>query len=178
MKFFGILALISSLMVACATSPHKAKLLDEDIQYRTKASNGVEVGLKDDDMVAQTKVYLSEELRSAETTSYELEAKVYGGHRYLDNEGLYGVLRGCYLAHGKTTGDLIPMSEDRSYVIPDEEYEFGIDRGHNLIGLRTEYLRDRLARFKHYKQVLLKRQTEYENKIDLCKIKVSTNEKH
>lgn len=175
MKVFKVAVVLSLFSISCASNPHKARLLDDEIDNRTHAANRVDVGLKNGEMISQTKVYLAEELRSAENSAYELEARVYGGHRYLDNDGLYGVLKSCYVSQAKLTGNLTPMSEDRAYIIPTEEHELGVDKEKNLVGLRNEYLKDRLARFKQYKEVLLKRQTEYENKIDLCKLKVGSN---
>lgn len=162
-SFLGVLA-------SCATNPHKVKELDSKIEKSESVGSGVVIGLKDNEMIAQSQVLLSEEMRVAQNTAYELEKRIYGGHRYYDNRGLYGVLRDCQKQLSAGTQGLDSMVEERDYVIPEEEYEVGSING-KLSGLHREYLKDRLARFRQYRDVLRKRESEYEKKIDLCEIK-------
>ena len=46
----------------------------------------------------------------------------------------------------------------------------GLDKNNQIIGLQREYLKERLERFHRYKEVLLERKQEYEDKIALCEL--------
>lgn len=170
MKNLLMIAVLGSMMWGCVTNPHKVKELDNKVENMESVGSGVVIGLKNDEMIAQSQVLLSEEMRVAQNTAYELEKRVYGGHRYYDNRGLYGVLRDCQKQLSAGTNGLDPMVEERDYVIPEDEYEVGSING-KLSGIHREYLKDRLARFRQYRDVLRKRESEYEKKIDLCEIK-------
>lgn len=174
MKKLMILGLLA--LSACASNPHKAEKLDTKVEYQKEVSGNTVIGVKDGDMVVQRKVVMSEELRSLQLEVYSLEASVYGGHRYLDNRGLYGVLQDCYLKKAQVTGELIPMAEKREYVIPDDGYSgIGLDEKNMLIGVEEEYLKDRIARFRTYRKVLTDRETEYETKIKQCELQLTKN---
>ena len=43
-----------------------------------------------------------------------------------------------------------------------------IDEKDKIVGVSEEFLKDRIARFKKYRQTLIKRQDEYEEKLEIC----------
>lgn len=166
---FVLLSLLTLGFVACATNANKAKVLDTEITHKEQASNTVTIGIKEDEMVAQQEVKASELLRDTQLAAYKAEGEVYGGERYLENRGQYGVLQDCYVELSKYTGDIKPMPEERNYVIPEEGYELGLDKKEkNLIGVKREYLKERIEKFRDYKSTLIKRSTEYDKRIKMC----------
>jgi len=175
MKRTGFIALI--ILSACA-SPHKAKDLDTEVDLKAPVSGGGVIGVKDGDMVYQRKVMMNEELRALELDVYNLEAKVYGGPRYLDNRGLYGVLKDCraQLSETKNGGDgKLLWTEKREYVTADEDLsKIGLEDKKKIVGVSEEYLKDRLERFKGYRKILTDRQEEYETKIKVCDLELKS----
>lgn len=163
------LVLCSLLLGACSTNPHKAVGLDTKIDSTQAVTEDSVIGVKDGNMVYQKKVLLGEELRSATVTARELEAKLYGGPRYYDNNGLIGALRACRSKVASRTGDKLQWTEKRDYVIPDEEdIKMGVDEKGKLTGVTEEYLKDRLARYQGYQKILRQRTDEMEEKIAAC----------
>lgn len=167
-----IAALIVMTCVSCA-NPHKAEYIDTTIEQKSKVSFDQYIGVKDGNMIVQKKVLMSEELRLLQNSTHELEAKVYGGPRYFDNNGLHGVLRQCYFKTAETDGQ-IKLPEKREYVIPEMEYtSMGLDEQDKIVGLSEEYLKDRIKRFLSYKKILTEREQEYEDKISICNFKLT-----
>lgn len=174
------IALIFLILSACA-SKHKAKDIDTSIEIPSPVRSDSVVGVKDGDMIYQRKVIISEELRRLELDVYDLEAKVLGGPRYLDNRGLYGVLRDCRVQLGdvNNSGDgKVRWTENREYVTPDDKYSsMGIEDNKQLVALSEEFLKDRLERFKGYKKILESRLDEYETKIKVCQLELAAQKK-
>ncbi len=50
------------------------------------------------------------------------------------------------------------------------------DEKKDLVGVSEEYLRDRLARFQGYRQILQKRADDYQAQIEACKAEVASKE--
>jgi hypothetical protein len=169
------LALLNFGLMACS-SANKAKDIDTKVDMTADVNNGAVIGVKDGDMVYQRKVMMNEQLRSLELEVYNLEAKVYGGPRYLDNRGLYGVLRDCRAEASeiKNGGDgKLLWTEKREYLTPEDEYsKIGVEDKKKIVGVSEEFLRDRLERFQGYKKVLYNRQEEYETKIKVCELEL------
>lgn len=175
----SLLMILFCFLTACSTSPNKAKKVDTKVDIPVAITSDSVIGVKDGDMIYQKKVLMSEELRGLQSESYRLEAEVYGGPRYLNNRGLYGLLRDCHLQLGDSSygGDGTPRwTEAREYVIPEEdEYPtMGIENKKNIVGVSEEMLQDRLARFRIYKKVLTSRQDEYENKVKACELELQS----
>lgn len=159
------LLILSLALSACASSPHKAEHLNTKVELSAAVGNDQVIGVKDGNMVVQKKVLMSEELRRLQNETYETEAKVYGGHRYFDNRGLYGVLEDCMMKKR------LPMPEKREYVVPEAETtKLGLDENNQLVGVSEEFLKDRIERFSTYRKALRDREQEYESKIKLCEM--------
>lgn len=176
-KFTLIMALLA---LAACSSKHKAKEIDTTIKDAAPVSNQGVVGVKDGEMVYQKKVMMNEQLRNLELDVYNLEAKVYGGPRYLDNRGLYGVLQDCRLqmSEPKNGGDgKLLWTEKREYVTQESDYTtIGVDKK-KIVGVSEEYLKDRIDRFAGYKTVLQGRQEEYETKVKVCELELDRQKK-
>jgi hypothetical protein len=163
------------LSVGCS-SKHKAKDVETAVEMAEPVRGDSVVGVKNGDMVYQRKVAMNEELRKLEIDVYDLEARVYGGPRYLDNRGLYGVLRDCRVQIGdaKNGGDgKVRWTESREYVTPDDDYsKIGVEDKKRIVGVTEEFLKDRVVRFKDYQRTLQKRQDEYETKVKMCEMEL------
>lgn len=164
-------ALTVGLFAGCKSNPHKAEKIDTELK-KEQALNGQEkIGVKDGNMVVQKKVQMNEELRRLQYEVYELEDRVYGNRKY-GSKGLYGALKSCreQITSKKYGGDGKLMWTEPVDRVTDKEDEFniGIDEKDKIVAVSEEFLKDRLARFAKYKQTLLKRQDEYEEKLEIC----------
>jgi hypothetical protein len=167
-KYFFLIVLLS---LGCA-SKHKAEYIDTNMSNDDKVTGDTKVGVKDGEMKVQTKVAMNEQLRGLQYEVYELEDRVYGNRRY-GSSGLYGVLKNCrlQLSDPKFGGDgKLRWTEPVDRVTDkDEDYKMGLDENKKLVGVSEEYLKDRIERFRGYKQILQKREDEYEDKVAICK---------
>lgn len=155
----------------CKSNPHKASKIDTEMKSEQTVTGDESVGVKDGNMIVQKKVQMNEELRRIQYDVYELEDRVYGNRKY-GSKGLYGALKGCReeSVSKKMGGDGKLMWTEPIDRVTDKEDEFniGIDEKDKIVGVSEEFLKDRIARFKKYKQTLLKRQDEYEEKLEIC----------
>lgn len=167
------LFLFAAGFVAACSSPHKAKPIDTKIEKDDAVSGDTRVGVKDGNMVVQKKVLMSEELRKLQNEVYSLEDRVYGNRQY-GSKGLYGVLKDCrlQLSDKKNGGDgKLIWTEPIDRVTErdrEEVSKMGLDEKEKLVGLSEEFLKDRIDRFRGYRNTLEKRQDEYEEKISIC----------
>lgn len=161
----GVLAL-----GGCASNPHKAEKIDTKME-KTQAVKDETIGVKDGNMVVQKKVEMNEELRRIQNEVYELEDRVYGNRKY-GSKGLYGALKECRttLTSKELGGDGKLMWTEPIDRVTDkeDEWKIGLDEKDKIVGVSEEYLKDRIDRFRKYKQTLMKRQDEYEEKLEVC----------
>lgn len=159
------------ILAGCKTNPHKAQKIDTKIKQDETITGDERVGVKDGNMIVQKKVAMNEELRRLQYEVYELEDKVYGNRKY-GSKGLYGALKECRLetVSKKNGGDGKLMWTEPVDRVTDKENEFniGLDENDKLVGVSEEFLKDRLARFGRYRSTLIKRQDEYEEKLEIC----------
>jgi hypothetical protein len=164
-------------LLACASNPNKAEKIDTKIEKSDKISGDRELGVKDGNMVVQRKTLMSEELRDLQYEVYSLEDRVYGNTKY-GSSGLYGNLKDCKkdLSDKRNGGDGKLMWTEPIDRVTDKEEEFkiGIDENDKVVGVSEEFLKDRLKRFRDYKRTLVKRQEEYQDKLDICKAEVKS----
>ena len=171
MVVVSITAMMLAGLAACSSNPHKARDIETKMERSEAISGQEKLGVKDGNLIVQKKVEMNEELRRLQYEVYSMEDQVYGNRKY-GSLGLYGVLRGCKieLADPKNGGDGKLMWTEPMDRITDKEDEFkvGIDEKQKLVGVSEEFLNDRITRFKGYKQILEKRQDEYEEKVAIC----------
>jgi len=178
MRKLVILAVGLMALAGCKSNPHKAKKIDTEMEREQKVVDE-SVGVKDGNLVVQKKVEMAEELRRIQYEVYELEDRVYGNRKY-GSKGLYGALKDCKLklVSKELGGDGKLMWTEPIDRVTDkeDEFEIGIDEKNKIVGVSEEFLKDRLTRFKKYKQVLHKRQDEYEEKLDICTASLKAKE--
>lgn len=165
------LLLLSALgLVACATNQNK--LQDDyksELTHTSIISTDTQIGVKKQEVFYQKKILLGEELRTAQIKAHELEARLYGGPRYYDNNGLIGVLKQCRARLAIQKQDTLQWTEKRDYVIPaDEEFKMGISNNGILEGATEEAFHDRLTRYRQYRDVLQNRTEDMETNIAVC----------
>lgn len=167
-----VLIAVDLMLSSCASNPNKAKKIETKVESSGQVSGDTELGVKDGNMVVQKKVMMNEELRKIQYEVYELEDRVYGNRKY-GSLGLYGVLRDCklQLSDPKNGGDGKLMWTEPIDRVTDKEDEFklGLDEEKKLVGVTEEFLSDRIKRFSGYRNILNKRQDEYEEKVSICK---------
>ncbi len=166
-----LLSLIGLMMAACSSNPNKAEKIDTSIEKKAEITSDTSLGVKDGNMVVQKKVMMNEELRRLQNDVYALEDRVYGNRAY-GSLGLYGVLRQCKAdyADRKNGGDgkLIWTEPIDRVTANEEEFKIGVDEKDKIVGVKEEYLKDRIERFRNYRNILEKRQDEYESKLAIC----------
>ena len=171
LKISAGIAVVVLGLSSCATNKNKAVAVDTKVENATSISGDTSMGIKDGNMVVQKKVMMNEELRRIQYEVYELEDHVYGNRRY-GSLGLYGVLRDCklQLSDPANGGDGKLMWTEPIERVTDKEDDFkiGLDEERKLVGVSEEFLLDRINRFKGYKNLLSKRQDEYDEKVAIC----------
>lgn len=170
---------IEMLFTACTSNPNKVQDIKTNMDNSSTVNGDTQVGVKDGMMVVQKKVMMNEELRKLQYEVYELEDHVYGNRKY-GSLGLYGVLRDCrlQLSDPKNGGDgKLKWTEPIDRVTDKEDdFKIGLDEENKLVGVSEEFLADRIKRFKGYKDVLNKRQDEYEEKVSICKAELKAKQ--
>jgi len=175
-KFF-MAALTLGLFVGCKSNPHKAEKIETEMEKEQSLSGQEKIGIKDGNMIVQKKVQMNEELRRLQYEVYELEDRVYGNRKY-GSKGLYGALKSCreQITSKKFGGDgkLIWTEPVDRVTDKEDEFNIGIDEKDKIVAVSEEFLKDRITRFAKYKQTLLKRQDEYEEKLEICDADLKT----
>ncbi len=158
-------------LIGCAHDKNKAEKIDTSLKYAEPITGNEKVGVKNGDLVVQKKVLMSEQLRDLQNKVYSLQDRVYGNRDY-GSEGLWGALRKCRakLVSPAMGGDgHLMWTEPRDLVVhSDKDYTIGLDDQNRIVGLTTEYLKDRITRFEQYKSILDKREDQLQTKLDVC----------
>lgn len=169
--YLGGLILLSGVLVGCKTNPHKATRIETEIAKSDTITGDEKVGIKDGNMIVQRKVAMNEELRRLQYEVFELEDRVYGNRKY-GSKGLYGALKSCreQTVSKKNGGDgkLIWTEPVDRVTAKEDEFNIGIDEHDKIVAISEEFLKDRITRFNKYRTALLKRQDEYEEKLEIC----------
>ncbi|MBX7231001.1 MAG: hypothetical protein K1X29_02845 [Bdellovibrionales bacterium] len=173
-KFWGgnkvLLISVGIFLGGCSHNPYKAKKISTNMEKESVVSDE-KIGVKDGNLVVQKKVEMAEELRRLQYEVYELEDHVYGNRKF-GSKGLYGTLKDCRakLSSKELGGDGKLMWTEPVDRVTDKETEFnfGVDEKNQIVGVSEEFLKDRMERFRKYRQILEKRQDEYEEKVDIC----------
>ncbi|HAG90292.1 MAG TPA: hypothetical protein DCL41_00370 [Bdellovibrionales bacterium] len=169
-----LVAALSVIFMGCATNKHKAKEIETEMDKGQKLGEET-VGVKDGNMVIQKKLEMNEALRRLQNEVYELEDRVYGNRKY-GSKGLYGALKDCKAeAVSRALGGdgKLRWTEPVDRVTEKEdEWNIGYDEKDKLVAVSEEFLVDRIERFKKYRQTLMKRQDEYEDKLEVCDAEV------
>ena len=156
---------------ACRHNPNRADRIDTDLKKSQALNADESIGIKGGNLVVQKKVQMNEELRRLQYEVFEMEDRVFGNRKY-GAKGLYGALKACReeIVSKKLGGDgKLTWTEPADRVTDrEEEFNVGVDEKDKIVAVSEEFLKDRIARFQKYKQILLKRQDEYEEKLEIC----------
>jgi hypothetical protein len=170
-KKYGVMVLVLTGLAGCKTNPNKAEKIETDLKKSSEVTGDESVGIKNGNMIVQRKVQMNDELRRLQYEVYELEDRVYGNRKY-GSKGLYGALKTCReeITSKKYGGDGKLMWTEPIDRVTDkeQEYNIGLDEKDKLVAVTEEYLKDRITRFNKYRNTLLKRQDEYEEKLEVC----------
>ena len=164
------------LITSCASNPNKAEKIDTTLD-KSEAITNESLGIKDGNMVVQKKVMMAEELRALQYSVYELEDRVYGSRKF-GSQGLYGVLKDCKMQISEKSnggdGKLVWMEPLDRVTDKEEKFDIGLDDKDRIVGVQEEFLKDRISRFNRYKDILMKRQDEFNEKVDICKTELKS----
>ncbi len=167
---FLALILLANVLLRCRSNPHQAKNIETEMAH-SQGLGDETVGVRNGDLIIQRKIAVNEELRRLQYTVYELEDRVYGNRQY-GSKGLYGALKNCReeLVSKRLGGNGKLMWTEPIERVTEKEDNFtiGIDEKDKIVSVSEEFLKDRLNRFQSYRKTLLKRQTEYEEKLEIC----------
>ena len=154
----------------CSSLSNKAEKEDTRLE-KSQSVNGKTLGLREDEVIVQKKVMLSEALRKLENEVFSLENDVYGNERY-GTSGIYGVLKGCHqkLSDPRIggSGKLKPLPRPERVTREEEDFKYVIDEKDQLVGVSEEQLRDRTKRFRKYRKILAERKADIQTDIEIC----------
>jgi hypothetical protein len=172
------LFLVPLALIAC-TSPHKAEVINTQVDGAATVSGNQVVGVKDGKMVVMDKEQMSERLRDLQNSVFSLEDKVYGT-RKLNTLGLYGDLKSCQRRMASRqfggSGNMVWAEPLDRVTDKEQEFKAGVDEKKELVGVSEEYLKDRLTRFQGYRTILQKRYDEFASQIEACKGQLASRE--
>ena len=168
---------VSALFVAgCASK--KVSLEEPEKMDRTLNANtgqrGEKVGVRDDKVIVQKKIYLEEELRKLQDDIEDLENNIYGKTRK-DPGGLWLKLQECrkQLSDPRVGGSSVPepMEVWEKISENDPDYNYRVDDKNNVVAVSEEELDSRISNLKKTKRVLDRRFADYKEKADSCEHK-------
>jgi hypothetical protein len=167
-------------VVGCSSKEHKAEKIETKIENQAAIDSAENVGVnKDGNMIVQKKVAMNEELRRMQNEVYSLEDRVYGNRKY-NSDGLYGALKACRakVSSKDMGGNGKVQFTEKAERITDKEdtWSVGLDDKKKIVGVSEEFLKDRLVRFKEHKDLLMKREDEYKEKLEICDAELAERE--
>ncbi|MCB0417470.1 MAG: hypothetical protein H6617_01165 [Bdellovibrionaceae bacterium] len=163
------------ILVGCAGSKVTDKLEEE---YQTKTGvDGEKVGLKDDKIMIQKRVYLEEQLAVLNSEVEDLQHTIYGKSK-TDPGGIWDALRRCRtrLADPRVGGDGNPPAMEKWEEIGklDSQFEHTVRDDKNVIAVTEEALNDRITRLSKAKSILSTKYDGFKDKLDTCEHKYQT----
>lgn len=170
-KNLPVIFLLVLPLLSCQHSEHRAQTLKTKIDKSVSVGGNQKIGIKEGLLVYQKKVLINEELRQLQNRVYELEDKVYGNQKY-GSQGLYGNLKQCKrkisLKQYGGDGKLKWIEPPERVTKKEEKWKIGLSEKEQIVGVSEDFLKNRLKRFREYKNVLQKREEEYREKIEIC----------
>jgi TolA-binding protein len=169
--YFAVLTAISAItLIGCSSTPQGPGELEKTYNTST-GDNREQVGVRDDKVVVQKRVYLEEQLWTLKSEVDDLQRTVYGKSR-TDQGGLYAALKDCRvrLADPRlgATGKSEPMEKWQNVTAQDEQFFFKADKKNNLVGVSEEALDDRLQRYQKHQRLLTDQYDAFKDKLDSC----------
>lgn len=172
MKKLGLVLGAVFLLTSCSSSGPKE--LDQTLNNRSDLDSE-KVGLRDDKVIIQKKIYLEEQLWGLKSEVDDLQRTLYGASRQ-DPGGVWLGLSDCRkrLADPRIGGTGKPEAMEPWVNITkkDESFFYKVDKKTNsLIGVSEEALDERIQRYHAHKRVLDQKYEDLKAKIDSCEDK-------
>lgn len=167
---FAVLAVIAAVsFIGCSSTKGPGDL---EKTYNTgTGDNREQVGVRDDKVVVQKRVYLEEQLWNLKSEVDDLQRTIYGKSR-TDEGGLYAALKDCRKRTADPrvggVGKPEPMEKWMNVTSQDEQFFFKADKQNNLIGVSEEALDDRIARYQKHQRLLTDQYESYKDKVETC----------
>lgn len=166
-------SLLVLLVSACASNSGPREM-DKTLNNRTDDASE-KIGLRDDKVVIQKRIYLEEQLWSLKSEVDDLQRAIYGSSRQ-DPGGIWMGLRDCRkrLADPRIggMGKPEPMETWSNITKQDEAFFYKVEKNSNsLVGVSEEALDDRLTRYQTHKRVLTTKYEEMKDKLESCEDK-------
>jgi hypothetical protein len=177
MKKLSLSALVMTVLLsACASTGPRD--MDKTLNNGT-GDVAEKVGVRDDKVVIQKRIYLEEQLWTLKSEVDDLQRVLYGASRQ-DPGGIWLGLRECRkrLADPRIggTGKPEPMETWANITKQDEAFFYKVDKKTNsLVGVSEEALDERLQRYQTHKRVLSAKYEELKDKIDSCEDRYSSS---
>jgi chaperonin cofactor prefoldin len=162
------------LILAACSSSGGPKDLDHTLNSKSEDSQE-KVGLRDDKVMIQKRVYLEEQLWSLKSEVDDLQRTLYGASKQ-DPSGVWLGLSDCRkrVADPRIGGTGKPeaMESWTNITKKDEAFFYKVDKKTNsLVGVSEEALDERLGRYQAHKRVLEQKYDELKGKLDSCEDK-------
>jgi hypothetical protein len=170
MKKLSLSALVFTILVsACASTGPRD--MDKTLNNGT-GETGEKVGVRDDKVVIQKRIYLEEQLWTLKSEVDDLQRAIFGASRQ-DPGGIWLGLRECRKRLSDPRiggmGKPEPMETWTNITKQDEAFFYKVDKKTNsLVGVSEEALDERLQRYQTHKRVLSTKYDEMKDKIDSC----------
>ncbi|MBY0371375.1 hypothetical protein K2X33_11855 [bacterium] len=171
-RLFGIV-----LFGLAACSSNGPKPFDQTLNNAPDGKSE-QMGVRDDKVYIQKKVYLEEQLWTLKGEVDELQRTIYGASKQ-DPSGIYLALRDCRkrLSDPRLGGLGKPdaMEPWTNVTQKDEAFFYKVDKKTNsLVGVSEEALDERIGRYQTHKRVLEGKYDEFKDKLDSCEDKYSS----
>lgn len=170
--------LISLVLGACATNPHKAEVIQEPVVNSRGEAGPITIGLNEkDEMVYQQKRSMVRVLLDLQYDTFALDERVNGSKQY-GSIGLLGVLENCWSevsekpfvdSEGYRTLRLPPPT---NRVIFENTVRDGIDKDtKELVRIEEGFVKDRIAALEKYNVLLSEDEKKLNIMIKSCELK-------
>jgi TolA-binding protein len=168
---FATLALFAGIsLVGCSSTPEGPGELEKTYNTST-GDNREQVGMRDDKVVVQKRIYLEEQLFSLKSEVDDLQSTIFGKSRQ-DPGGLYLGLKDCRnrLSDPRLGGNGKPQPMEKwvNITAQDEQFFFKADKNNHLVGVSEEALDNRIQRFQKHQRMLTEQYDSFKDKLDTC----------
>lgn len=175
MKSCCFFVMLLALLAGCSSAKVTDKLEEE---YKTQTgTDGEKVGLKNDKIMIQKRVYLEEQLAVLNSEVEDLQHTIYGKSK-TDPGGVWDALNRCRkrLADPRVGGDGNPPAMEKWEQVAklESQYEHTVRDDKNVIAVTEEALNDRIARLSKAKNILNTKYDSFKDKLDTCEHKYQT----
>lgn len=171
--FFRVFCQVTLCLVVgagCSSKPEGPGDLDQKLNTQTNDSRE-QVGIRDEKVVIQKKVYLEEQLWALKSQVDELQRTLYGKSAQ-DPGGIWLGLKDCRkrIADPRIggTGKPEPMEKWQNVTAQDEQFFYRADKNNNIVGVSEEALDERIQRYQKHQRLLSSEYDNLKDKLESC----------